>query len=105
MCVCVYPPSQEDVRLPLLMTGPGIPVGAATGSEFQAAMTDITATVLWLAGGWMGVMLVGCLCAVRETKRACVCRCACVLVGSTGNGGEGRDGVPLPLNVGQWCVV
>ncbi|PNW86422.1 hypothetical protein CHLRE_02g085850v5 [Chlamydomonas reinhardtii] len=45
---------EEDVRLPLLMTGPGIPVGAATGSEFQAAMTDITATVLWLAGATTG---------------------------------------------------
>ncbi|KAG2435229.1 hypothetical protein HXX76_007311 [Chlamydomonas incerta] len=45
---------EEDVRLPLLMTGPGIPVGAATGAEFQAAMTDITATVLWLAGASTG---------------------------------------------------
>ncbi|KAG2446696.1 hypothetical protein HYH02_008262 [Chlamydomonas schloesseri] len=45
---------EEDVRLPLVMAGPGIPVGAATGPEFQAAMTDLTATVLWLAGASTG---------------------------------------------------
>lgn len=42
---------EEDVRLPFFMTGPGIPRGVKVGMEFQAAMTDITATILQLAGG------------------------------------------------------
>ena len=41
---------EEDVRVPMLMAGPGIPRGAATGPELQASLTDLTATILALAG-------------------------------------------------------
>ncbi|PNH09674.1 Arylsulfatase [Tetrabaena socialis] len=39
---------EEDVRLPLLLTGPGIPRGVLIGPEMQATMTDVTATILSL---------------------------------------------------------
>ncbi|KAG2489560.1 hypothetical protein HYH03_012011 [Edaphochlamys debaryana] len=41
---------EEDVRVPFLMAGPGVPRGMATGMELQASMLDLTATIMWLAG-------------------------------------------------------
>lgn len=53
--------AQEDVRLPFFMTGPGVPRGVRVGNELQASMTDLTATLMWLAGvwGWRDVWAVG----------------------------------------------
>ncbi|KAG2425492.1 hypothetical protein HXX76_013701 [Chlamydomonas incerta] len=45
---------EEDVRVPLLMAGPGVPRGAATGPELQASLVDLTATILALAGASTG---------------------------------------------------
>ncbi len=52
MChVCRPAAPQEDVRLPFFVTGPGVPRGVRVGNELQASMTDLTATLMWLAGG------------------------------------------------------
>ncbi len=46
-------PFEEDTRVPLFMTGPGLPQAVVT--DYQATMVDLPATLLTLAGKcWMG---------------------------------------------------
>jgi hypothetical protein len=52
-CCCLHERTQryeEDVRVPFLMAGPGVPRGVYV-PEVAAAMTDLTATIAHLAGG------------------------------------------------------
>ena len=62
---------EEDVRVPFLMAGPGVPRGVYV-PEVAAAMTDLTATIAHLAGAWPPAGSRDVWIAGRDGERACV---------------------------------